>query len=452
MGGSPSKPPSAVSPADDSIASASRALDLQLLDQQLANLFTFKILCLGAGESGKSTVVKQLKLIHKKPIDEDELQLIATALHQNVIDCMKAVSYAATAFQLPPLSPEHQATEQRILSHDEHSRLTEDMATLILDLFNSPTYQAAYARRSEYWILDSFPYYLKHIHRFCQPDFTPTEEDSVMARVRTTGIVESLLEQKIVQEVEDEPEQLIFQVVDVGGQRNERKKWMHCFSDVSAILFIVNLAGYNAVLFEDNNKNRMLEELELFQQVTNNPLFAATPIFLFLNKKDLFETAIQDFPMSTYFPDYLGGNNLSLALEYVENQFKQRLPDKKTVHIASVSARWKRDIKSAFEDVKAQLYDSNRKELLASANKINKQKKAISKQHTNTAPAADGMDGKARENGRKVAGKNEEGVWAEVVSCWRGMWDDSEDTAHTNKVYVGGRADRVNSSAHASLG
>ena len=448
MGGSPSKPPAPVSPADEGIASASRQLDLQLLDQQLADLFTFKILCLGAGESGKSTVVKQLKLIHKKPIEDDELQLIASALHQNVIDCMKAVSYATTAFQLPPLSPDHLATEQRILSHDEHTRLTEELAQPILDLFDSPSYQAAYARRSEYWILDSFPYYLKHLHRFCSADFIPTEEDSVMARVRTTGIVESQLEQKIVVEEEDEPEQLIFQVVDVGGQRNERKKWMHCFSDVSAILFIVNLAGYNAVLFEDSNKNRLLEELELFEQITTNPLFAHTPIFLFLNKKDLFETLIQDFPLSKSFPDYLGGNNLALAIEYIEGQFKQRLPDKKTVHIAAVSARWKRDIKSAFEDVKAQLYDNKRKELLAAANKINKQKKAITKQQTNTATA----DGTAADSGKKVARRKEEGVWADAVSCWKGMWDEEEDAAHTNKVYVGGRGSVGNSSTHQSVG
>lgn len=43
---------------------------------------------------------------------------------------------------------------------------------------------------------------------------------------------------------------------------------MHCFDDVRAILFIVNLAGYDQVLFEDTAKNRMLEELELFEQVS----------------------------------------------------------------------------------------------------------------------------------------------------------------------------------------
>ena len=223
---------------------------------------------------------------------------------------------------------------------------------------------------------------------------------------------------------------------------------MHCFSDVSAILFIVNCAGYNAVLFEDNNKNRLIEELELFEQITNNPIFKDTPFFLFLNKKDLFETLIQEYPMSKNFPDYLGGNNLNSALEFIELEFKKRLPEKKSVHITSVSARWKRDIKNAFEDVKAQLYDNNRKELLAAANKINKQKKQITKQqqqsqsNTTTTTAAATADKKGTSSGSGGGKKHgEEGVMSDMRSCWRGLWSEEEDAAHTNKVYVGGRAD-----------
>jgi GTPase SAR1 family protein len=270
----------------DSIECRSLAVDVQLLDQQLVDLFTFKILCLGAGESGKSTVVKQLKLIHKKQIEKEELDLIAASLHSNIVDCLKAIANACISFGLPPLSEAQAATEQTILSHDDQRRLPPHLAQPILDLFNSPSYQTAYARRSEFWILDSFPYCLKHLSRFLDAEFVPTEEDAVMARIRTTGIVESMLEQKVVKDDDDEPDTIRFHVVDVGGQRNERKKWIHCFSDVKAILFIVNLAGYNAVLFEDSNKNRLHEELELFQQITNNPIFQNTPIALFLNKKD----------------------------------------------------------------------------------------------------------------------------------------------------------------------
>ena len=65
---------------------------------------------------------------------------------------------------------------------------------------------------------------VQNLARFCEADFLPTEEDSVMARIRTTGIVNSELEQKVDKKDELEPSTIKFQVVDVGGQRNERKK------------------------------------------------------------------------------------------------------------------------------------------------------------------------------------------------------------------------------------
>ena len=42
-----------------------------------------------------------------------------------------------------------------------------------------------------------------------------------------------------------------FSVLDVGGQRNERKKWIHCFDGVTGIIFVVAINEYDQVLFED---------------------------------------------------------------------------------------------------------------------------------------------------------------------------------------------------------
>merc|ERR1712166_271724 len=64
----------------------------------------------------------------------------------------------------------------------------------------------------------------------------------------------------------------------VGGQRNERKKWIHCFDNVTA------------VLFEDKTQNRLLEAMELFEEICNSKWFIGTSVILFLNKRDLFET------------------------------------------------------------------------------------------------------------------------------------------------------------------
>lgn len=116
---------------------------------------------------------------------------------------------------------------------------------------------------------------------------------------------------------------------DVGGQRSERKKWIHCFEGVTAIIFCVALSGgarqtfrcskfhhfdifkhfnsgYDLVLAEDEEMNRMIESMKLFDSICNSKWFVETSIILFLNKKDLFEEKIQRSPLTICFPEYTG--------------------------------------------------------------------------------------------------------------------------------------------------
>jgi len=250
----------------------------------------------------------------------------------------------------------------------------------------------------------------------------PTEEDTVMARIRTTGIVVTTIESKINKEHKDEPESLGFQVVDVGGQRNERKKWMHCFDDVAAILFIVNLAGYNQVMFEDNSKNRMEEELELFAKVTHNPIFADTPIFLFLNKKDLFETMIKEKDMVNVFPDYKGGLNLESALTYITSAFQKQCPPGKSVNCEIVTASYRRDIKCAFENVKTGLYGMRRKVLLGKVAKIRQQQRQIADEKRKKQQGCCG----GKKGGKKAEGKEKAGGKGERASKHDTYADEDE--------------------------
>jgi len=367
-------------PEDKKQGTHSKDVDLDLLQQEIDALFKFKILLLGAGESGKSTIVKQLKLIHKHKIEQKEKKVVAQGLHQNVLDCMKALINQVKVYGEHELTPDEHKTAAEVESYNDQERLTPELGERILALFQSKAVQHAYSKKNEFWLLDSFEYYLDNLPRFCTPDFEPTEEDVVMARIRTTGIVVTNLKQKLVRESKHEPEYLDFEVVDVGGQRNERKKWMHCFDDVRAVLFIVNLAGYDQVLFEDNSKNRMVEELELFQKVTHNKIFETTPIFLFLNKKDLFEVMIQKVDMKTRFAEYDGGKNLRPALDFVQRKFEEKLPAGKKITIEFVSARVKADIRAAFNTVKKTLYEDNRDVLIQKVVSIKKRQKDVQAQ------------------------------------------------------------------------
>ncbi|NWT48405.1 GNAO protein, partial [Chroicocephalus maculipennis] len=117
---------------------------------------------------------------------------------------------------------------------------------------------------------------------------------------------------------------------DVGGQRSERKKWIHCFEDVTAIIFCVALSGYDQVLHEDETTNRMHESLKLFDSICNNKWFTDTSIILFLNKKDIFEEKIKKSPLAICFPEYTGPNAFTEAVAYIQAQYesKNKSPNK----------------------------------------------------------------------------------------------------------------------------
>jgi len=92
----------------------------------------------------------------------------------------------------------------------------------------------------------------------------------------------------------------------MGGERNERKKWIYTFENVSIILFYVNLQGYDMCLAEDNEVNRLQEDLNLWNEIATCRWFGNTYFFLIFNQKDLFEEKIADgiTSLSDCFPDF----------------------------------------------------------------------------------------------------------------------------------------------------
>lgn len=116
--------------------------------------------------------------------------------------------------------------------------------------------------------------------------------------------------------------QLHFQVFDVCGQRSERKKWIHCFEDVTAILFIAAMSGYDQKLYEDERKNRLHESIDLFGQICNSQWFLKTSIILFLNKRDLFERKIKTTPLQICFSDYCGENSFEETSCFIRAKFE----------------------------------------------------------------------------------------------------------------------------------
>ncbi|CAF4477553.1 unnamed protein product, partial [Didymodactylos carnosus] len=157
---------------------------------------------------------------------------------------------------------------------DKISRMadTEPFESELLDamkkLWVDNGVQQCFGRSNEYQLNDSAKYFLDKLDEIGRTDYLPSTQDILRTRVKTTGIVEINFTFK----------DLNFRVFDVGGQRSERKKWIHCFEDVTAIIFIVALSEYDQVLVEDETTNRMHESLRLFDSICNNKWFVNTSI------------------------------------------------------------------------------------------------------------------------------------------------------------------------------
>eukprot|EP01126_Amoeba_proteus_P006462 TRINITY_DN1225_c0_g1_i2.p1 TRINITY_DN1225_c0_g1~~TRINITY_DN1225_c0_g1_i2.p1 ORF type:complete len:166 (+),score=28.02 TRINITY_DN1225_c0_g1_i2:690-1187(+) len=136
-----------------------------------------------------------------------------------------------------------------------------------------------------------------------------------MAKLRTTGVVETKFCVKNTN----------FTMVDVGGQRSERRKWLHCFENVTAVIYLAALDEYNLALEEDNTTNRLEESLRLFQEVVGSPWFSENTCILFLNKCDLFEKKIQKFPLSTCFPEISvdDASNYDKSVQFIQNKYQK---------------------------------------------------------------------------------------------------------------------------------
>lgn len=313
----------------------------------------FKILLLGAGESGKSTIIKQLSLLYRKGgIMEDRRQFVRV-LQNNTLVCMQALLRAAEQFEYDDkTNPEYVNDATLIMGTEGNDVMTEQMVEAVKRLWASEAIQKTYLHRNQFWILETADYYFENCHRFVEENFLPNDVDVIMARKRTTGVIVT----------EFPVDGYNFSVVDVGGQRSERRKWINCFDGVRAIFWVSNLAGYDKVLFEDKSINRMHEDLDLFKETLKTPAFKDTPIFLFFNKKDLFDISIQSSNIDLCFPEYTGPQEADAAQQYIAEQFQEALPPGKTIEMVHfLSAKKKDEVKGAFERVKDYLIAQNRK-------------------------------------------------------------------------------------------
>ncbi|KAH8800597.1 G protein alpha-subunit [Flagelloscypha sp. PMI_526] len=338
-------------PAEDPAAKQRNdEIDNQLKKDRQQAKHEVKMLLLGAGESGKSTILKQMKLIHHGGYTTSERLSFREIIFSNTVQSMRAVLTALPQLSLT-LSPSNDDRAQVITSlptQIERDTLPSDLLDALQGLWSDEAVKQAVERSREFQLNDSAVYYFEALDRIGDAGYEPTDQDILRSRVQTTGITETTFQVG----------QLSYKLFDVGGQRSERKKWIHCFENVTALVFLVSLSEYDQMLYEDETVNRMQESLTLFDSICNSQWFTKTNIILFMNKIDLFEEKLKKgtSPLKEYFPDYQGDEDYESACDYLLRSFTQlnQTPGKKHIYSHFTCATDTEQIKfilSAVQDV-----------------------------------------------------------------------------------------------------
>ena len=369
-------------------------IEIQLRKDKLKSKQEIKLLLLGTGESGKSTFVrspisfysylsntffhhddqavtlksqlKQMKIIHGDGFLLPEKIKMVTHVHRNILVAIKSLIRASETLGIPLDSVTNTAIAQRILILEPTliDRLTEAQIADIRHVWSDWGIKETFRRRNEFPMPDSASYFLTNLERISRSAYLPTEQDILRARTPTTGINEHFFTL----------DEIPFRVVDVGGQRSERRKWIHCFDSVTSVIFIAALSEYDQPLEEGSGTEdltRMEESLDLFQNLVNYVGFVKSSFILFLNKKDIFDEKILSCPLKSLYPQFDGPDADPIsAMNFILDLYKSRNlnmdSSNRDIYSHFTTATDTDNIRVIFSNVKDTILTNNLKEYILS--------------------------------------------------------------------------------------
>ncbi|XP_022625514.1 guanine nucleotide-binding protein subunit alpha-11-like [Seriola dumerili] len=312
-----------------------------------------KLLLLGTGESGKSTFIKQMRIIHGSGYSEADRKGFTRLVFQNIVTAIQALIQAMKTLEIDFIDDQNirHAETLRKVEVEQVSTLADLQVDAIRRVWNDHGVQRCYDRRREFQLSDSAKYYLNDLERITEPLYIPTQQDILRVRVATTGIIEYPFDLSKV----------IFRMVDVGGQRSERRKWIHCFENVTSIIYLAALSEYDQVLYESENDNRLKESLALFKTILSYPWFHESSTILFLNKTDLLNEKISQSHLANYFPAFSGPPcDVESAKKFILQMYvEHHSGHHKPLYSHYTCATDTDNIRIVFKDVKNMLFRDN---------------------------------------------------------------------------------------------
>lgn len=316
-----------------------------------------KILLLGSGECGKTTLWRHLKMIYCGGFNNDERNGMTSVVRINLISDIKTLLDAVKESGQSVADDLESAVDNINDLQLQDEELTTETAKEILSVWHDPVIKNAYKTNNSIGLGDNASFFLDSSTRIAGENYKPTDEDILKSRIRTSGI--SSLQLNINNSIKTE-------LVDVGGQKCERAKWQRCFQGVDYLIFVVSLSDFDQSMFEDESTKRTDDSIQLFQNTANSPVFAQKPIFLVLNKTDVFREKLKDHgeEFKETYPDFDGDtSDVNACIEHVKQRFLRELSPDRNKDVAWVKsietcAMDEKSVRDLFQDIAKKIVEA----------------------------------------------------------------------------------------------
>ncbi|CAG2102149.1 unnamed protein product [Medioppia subpectinata] len=288
---------------------ASNELDKKIAVWMKQYKKSIKLLLLGAGESGKTTIIKQMKILHIEGFSDSERKEKVHEIRCNLLEAIKELT-ENMPYLKPPITLCNNNNQKSLdfvhnldMSTAANYHYPEEFYDHVKRLWNDPGVQESYRRSNEFTLIDCAKYFLDKIDVIRGENYKPSDQDVLNCRKRTSEIQRIEFEVKVPLQFGGGSQ--MFWMFDVGGQRGERRKWIQVFDGITAILFLVASSGFDTNLREDNQTNRLRESLSLFEDVWSSKFLIDSGFILFLNKQDVLKEKIErGSKIVNYFAEY----------------------------------------------------------------------------------------------------------------------------------------------------
>lgn len=316
---------------------------------------------LGQGESGKSTIFKQMKIIQAREegtadFTEEERLALRHTVWSNVISQMRILLRVARDEQMEYSSPAVRAHAEQLADDMLQLEPGSEMARDTLkELWAEESLKVIYGERDRLFNLsDGVVHFWNALDRVFSPGYMPSNDDILRIRLRTVGFDEAVFSYKGSR----------FRVLDVGGQRSERRNWQEQLNKATCIMFVSSLTEFDQQLREDFSQSRLEETMHLWAELTDLVARRQSKdlaLILLLNKLDLFQEKMRG-PSKTnfqrYFKSYKGQLAWAPCAAHVRDTFLAMAGPKGvdvTVHL--VSAVESDSARLLWQDVRDMLRD-----------------------------------------------------------------------------------------------